>query len=40
MNQKSDFRNYAVNHIGLNGTTVDGVISHQINASMTPMIVE
>jgi ATP-dependent Clp protease protease subunit len=36
----NDFRKYAVKHTRLNGTTVDDVINHQINASMTPMIVE
>lgn len=36
----NEFRKYAVKHVGLNGSTVDDVINHQINASMTPMIVE
>jgi hypothetical protein len=36
----NEFRNYAINHVGLNGLTTDDVIKHQIKASMTPMIVE
>jgi ATP-dependent Clp protease protease subunit len=36
----NEFRNYAINHVGLNGLTTDDVIKHQINASMTPMILE
>jgi len=36
----NDFRKYAVKHVGLNGSTVDDVINHQVKASMSPMIVE
>lgn len=38
-----EFRNYATKHIGLNGTTVDSVVDHQIHGvenSLTPMILE
>lgn len=40
----NEFRKYAVKHVGLNGTTVDDVINHQINSvsnyGLTPMILE
>ena len=35
----NDFRNFAVKHLGKNGTSVDDVIAHQIKA-MTPYILE
>ena len=34
-----DFRNYATNHLGIAGTTVDSVVNY-IESSMTPMILE
>jgi ATP-dependent Clp protease protease subunit len=37
---KNDFRDYATKHKGLDGLTVDDVINYQIEASMTPMILE
>ncbi len=40
MNLSKEFRNYGVNHLGLNGTTLDSVVAHQIDASMTPYILE
>ena len=35
-----DFRKYAVGHLGLNGLTTDDVINHQVESSITPMIIE
>jgi ATP-dependent Clp protease protease subunit len=40
MNLSKEFRNYGVNHLGLNGTTLDAVVTHQVEASMTPYILE
>jgi ATP-dependent Clp protease protease subunit len=37
---EKDFKKYATKHIGLNSTLVDDVISSQVSASMTPMILE
>lgn len=40
MNLEKEFRNYGVNHLGINGTTIDSVVASQIKASMTPYILE
>jgi ATP-dependent Clp protease protease subunit len=40
MDYKKEFRDYATKHIGLNGLTTDDVMNHQIESSMTPMIIE
>lgn len=40
MNYKNEFKKYATGHIGIPSTTVDSIIKHQIEASVTPMIVE
>jgi len=39
-NYGKEFRNYATKHMGLNGTTVDDVVDFQVDASLTPMILE
>lgn len=39
-NLGKDFRDYATKHLGLNGLTTDDVMSHQVDASLTPMILE
>lgn len=39
MNFDTEFRNYAVKHLGHSGTTVDSVVKHQIN-NLTPYIIE
>jgi len=36
----NELKKYATKHVGINGTTVDDVIAHQVKASMTPMILE
>lgn len=40
MNHGKEFRKYAVNHLGLAGTTVDAVNNHMVKSSMTPYILE
>lgn len=40
MNLEKEFRKYGVKHLGINGTTIDDVIAHQVEASMTPYILE
>ncbi len=40
MNHGKEFRKYAVNHLGLAGTTVDDVNKHMVKSSMTPYILE
>jgi len=40
MNLSKEFRDYGVKHLGINGTTIDAVVAHQIDASMTPYILE
>jgi ATP-dependent Clp protease protease subunit len=40
MNYKNEFKKYATMHMGIPSTTVDSVIKHQIEGSVTPMIVE
>jgi ATP-dependent Clp protease, protease subunit len=40
MNYKNEFKKYATGHMGITSTTVDDVIKHQIEGSVTPMIVE
>ncbi len=40
MNHGKEFRKYAVNHLGLPGTTVDAVNNYMVTASMTPYILE
>jgi ATP-dependent Clp protease protease subunit len=40
MNLEKEFRNYGVKHLGISGTTIDAVTSHQVEASMTPYILE
>lgn len=37
---KNDFRNYATKHLNLPGTSVDGVMKHQVGAYSTPYILE
>ena len=39
MKKNNEFRNFAVKHMGINGTSVDDVLSHQVNA-VTPYILE
>lgn len=39
MNLDTEFRKYAVKHLGHSGTTVDSVVKHQIN-NLTPYIIE
>jgi ATP-dependent Clp protease protease subunit len=39
-NLGKEFKKYASKHIGLNSLTTDDVIGHQIESSMTPMIIE
>ena len=40
MNLEKEFRKYGVKHLGISGTTIDDVIAHQVEASMTPYILE
>lgn len=40
MNHGKEFRDYAVKHLNLSGNTTDQVINHQVDASLTPMILE
>lgn len=40
MNYKNEFKKYATMHMGIPSTTVDSVIKHQIEGSVTPMVVE
>jgi ATP-dependent Clp protease protease subunit len=40
MNLQKEFRNYGVKHLGISGTTIDAVTAHQVEASMTPYILE
>jgi ATP-dependent Clp protease protease subunit len=40
MNLEKEFKKYATGHLGLNTLTVEDVISHQVQNSVTPMIVE
>lgn len=40
MNLEKEFHNYGVKHLGLSGNTIDSVIQHQVDASMTPYILE
>lgn len=40
MNYSNEFRNYAIKHLGINSSTIDGVINHQVKSSMTPYIIE
>ncbi len=40
MNFEKEFKDYATKHLNINGSTVDGVISHQVESSMTPYILE
>lgn len=41
MNYGKEFRDYGVKHLGLNGTTLDSVVNHQIDASYSnPMVIE
>jgi len=37
---EKDFKNYATKHIGLETTTVEDVMDFQVEASLTPMILE
>ncbi len=39
MNFTTEFRKYAVGHLGQSGNTVDGYVKHQIN-NLTPYIIE
>jgi len=40
MNLEKEFRKYGVKHLGISGTTIDDVTAHQVEASMTPYILE
>ena len=40
MNLGKEFRNYAIKHIGINAKTLDAVLTPQVDASMTPYILE
>jgi len=40
MNYSKEFRNYGINHLGISGTTIDSVVNHQVDSSMTPYILE
>lgn len=40
MKYKNEFKKYATMHMGIPSTTVDSVIKHQIEGSVTPMVVE
>jgi ATP-dependent Clp protease protease subunit len=40
MNYGKEFRDYSVKHLGLNGTTVDSVVNHQVKSSNTPYVIE
>ena len=40
MDYSKEFRDFSVKHLGMSGTTVDDVVNHQIEASLTPMILE
>lgn len=40
MNLNQEFINYTTNHLGLPSSTVESVIQHQVDASLTPYILE
>ena len=40
MTHGQDFKNYATKHLGLSGTLVDDVVTHQVTGNMTPYIIE
>ncbi|MDP2189125.1 MAG: ATP-dependent Clp endopeptidase proteolytic subunit ClpP [Sphingobacteriaceae bacterium] len=39
MNFQTEFRKYAVGHLGQSGTAIDGYVKHQVN-NLTPYIIE
>ncbi len=40
MNYSKEFRHFGTKHLGISGTTIDSVADHQVEASMTPYILE
>ena len=40
MNFEKEFKKYATKHVGLNELTTDNIIDHQIQSSVSPMIIE
>lgn len=40
MNHEKEFKDYATKHMNINSNVVDNVIAHQVEASLTPYILE